>query len=350
MAPSLITHYEVYSAAADQTTLTTPSFTPSNGEVIVVKLTTWDTANGMNAPAGGTQTYSLINTAAPGGFNGWCAIYTATISGSPGAMTISSAVATAVNTRHSMVVERWSSATLAGSPATNSVKSGTGTTATTTLTSVGTNSVVSWCMVDENSRDPAGSTYASSATQDGLFDGHVGSNSVQYFAYQSAASPGTQTFGVSNASSLAWTAVGVEVQGVTVSGDVSMSTTTTVTVAGTNAAVGGATPATSTAIAATGVNSAVGGVSMSTVTAITASADVGRVVPPRRGVLGWDLWSTLAEQAQYEDYYRSMRPVACPNCGEPLRIGPPNQPGVLYCQFDGWQYPRDWDPELHSGM
>lgn len=73
-------------------------------------------------------------------------------------------------------------------------------------------------------------------------------------------------------------------------------------------------------------------------------------VPPRNGVMGWDLWSTLALQAQYEDYYRTVPPVACPNDGEPLRLGPPSQPGVWYCKYDGWQYPRDWDPEVHSGM
>ncbi len=54
-------------------------------------------------------------------------------------------------------------------------------------------------------------------------------------------------------------------------------------------------------------------------------------------VMGWDLYSTLALQAQYEDYYKAQPPVACPNDGEPLRQGPPEQPGVLYCVFDGFQ-------------
>lgn len=67
-------------------------------------------------------------------------------------------------------------------------------------------------------------------------------------------------------------------------------------------------------------------------------------------VMGWDLYSTLALAAQYEDYYKAQPPVACPNDGEPLRQGPPEQPGVLFCPFDGFQYPRDWDPEVHSGM
>jgi hypothetical protein len=68
------------------------------------------------------------------------------------------------------------------------------------------------------------------------------------------------------------------------------------------------------------------------------------------GVTGWDLWSTLAEQAQYADYYKTVPPVACPNDGEPLKLGPSQEPGVWYCPNDGWQYPRDWDPDIHSGM
>lgn len=67
-------------------------------------------------------------------------------------------------------------------------------------------------------------------------------------------------------------------------------------------------------------------------------------------VMGWDLYSTLIQQAEYVNFYRSAIPVACPNDGEPLRLGPPNQPGVHYCPLDGWQYPRDYDPEIHSGM
>lgn len=68
------------------------------------------------------------------------------------------------------------------------------------------------------------------------------------------------------------------------------------------------------------------------------------------GVTGNDLLSTLREQAAYVEYYKSTPPVACPNDGEPLRQGPPSEPGILYCPFDGWQYPRDWDPESMSGM
>jgi hypothetical protein len=68
------------------------------------------------------------------------------------------------------------------------------------------------------------------------------------------------------------------------------------------------------------------------------------------GVTGWDLYSTLQEQAGYIDYYKSQPPVACPNDGTPLVQGPPSEPGTLFCSHDGWQYPRDYDAEMHSGM
>lgn len=64
----------------------------------------------------------------------------------------------------------------------------------------------------------------------------------------------------------------------------------------------------------------------------------------------WQLYSVLEERAEYAIYYRTEPPVACPNDGQPLLPGPPQHPSVLFCQFDGWQYPRDYDPDIHSGM
>jgi hypothetical protein len=64
----------------------------------------------------------------------------------------------------------------------------------------------------------------------------------------------------------------------------------------------------------------------------------------------WERDSILKEQAGYIDYYRSMEPVACPRCGEPLRNGPPQEPAVLYCLFDGWRYPEDYDVNTMAGM
>jgi hypothetical protein len=68
------------------------------------------------------------------------------------------------------------------------------------------------------------------------------------------------------------------------------------------------------------------------------------------GVTGNDLLSTLRLQAEYIEYYRTIPPTSCPNDGEPLRGGPPSEPGILFCPFDGWQYPRDYDPNSMAGM
>ena len=64
----------------------------------------------------------------------------------------------------------------------------------------------------------------------------------------------------------------------------------------------------------------------------------------------WQLDNVLKERAEYAIYYRSQPPVACPNDGVPLLEGPPQAAAVLYCPMGDWQYPRDYDPDIHSGM
>ena len=66
--------------------------------------------------------------------------------------------------------------------------------------------------------------------------------------------------------------------------------------------------------------------------------------------MGYDLLATLQQQAQYREYYDTQPPVACPNDGTPLLEGPPQEPGILYCPHDFWQWPRDYDVESMSGF
>lgn len=212
MALALVASYFVSSGANNTNTITTPSFTPTNGEVIVVKLATSDTTISMGTPTGGSQTYTPRVTVAPGGFRGWCSISTAVIAGSPGAMTISSTPSGVV--RHSMVVERWSGAQLAVTPATGSANGATGA-ANATLTSTGTASIVAWVASDVQSLNPSTRAYLASATEDGLDDAHVSADGVHYYAYQSAAAPDTQTFGLSAPSGMQYVIAGIEVQATT---------------------------------------------------------------------------------------------------------------------------------------
>jgi hypothetical protein len=110
-----------------------------------------------------------------------------------------------------MVVERWSSGQLAATPAVNSTVFGNGDPPSTTLTSGANGSVVSWALVDVAAQNPSTRAYLSSATEENNY--YLSSDGTWYFAYQSAATAGSQTFGLSAPSSgLIWSMVGIEIQ------------------------------------------------------------------------------------------------------------------------------------------
>jgi hypothetical protein len=208
--PSLIASYTVHSAGVDTTNLVTPSFNPANGEVIVAKLVTWDSTNGLGAVSGGGQTYTTRVTGPTSGFNGWVRIVTAVISGSPGAMTVTAA-GSAGNSRHSMVVERWTGQ-LAASPAVNSVTSGSGAPSAN-ITTAAANSALSFVTADAASIDPATRAYRLSAIEEGLWDGHVGANAVFYLAYAAnVGAAGTYAIGLTAPGGQTWVMAGIEVQ------------------------------------------------------------------------------------------------------------------------------------------
>lgn len=205
---TLIASYIVRDTGANTGTLVTPSFTPSNDEVIVVKGTTWDTGtNYGSGPTGGSQTFLKRVEAAPGGFNAYAVVWTATVSGSPGSMTVS--MTPSASSRHSMVVERWTGR-LAATPAVNSPVSGSGTPSTT-VTTTGAGSAVSWCNSDVFSRNPSTRAYLSSAIEEDCYDRSSNSDGVWYYAYQAAATAGAQTVGMSAPGSQGWALAAVEI-------------------------------------------------------------------------------------------------------------------------------------------
>jgi hypothetical protein len=214
VAISLINSYfsvsPVNGIGGDSSSLSTTSFTPSNGEIIVVKATTWDTGTPSGTPSGGGLTYTRRATAAPGGFNPYATIFTAVVSGSPGSMSVTLSPP-ASSSYHSMCVERWAGAQLAATPATNAVIAGT-TTMSTTIDTVAANSIVSWTAVDQSNQNPAGRVYLSSAVDEGVGDGHVNDNDVMYHAYQQAGAAGTQTMGISSPVITKWVLAGIEIQ------------------------------------------------------------------------------------------------------------------------------------------
>jgi len=64
----------------------------------------------------------------------------------------------------------------------------------------------------------------------------------------------------------------------------------------------------------------------------------------------YGLYNILSDQAAEVDYYKGIPPMACPLDGQPLQNGPPNYANVLYCPYDGWQFPRDFDLSTQQGM
>jgi hypothetical protein len=108
-----------------------------------------------------------------------------------------------------MVVERWSSAQLAATPATASTNAST--TCSLTLTTTAPNSIVSWASADWNAVVYTTRTYRTTSTEE-LVTGTSGTDYFAAFAYQSAASAGTQTFGMSAPTGQQAAMVGIEIQ------------------------------------------------------------------------------------------------------------------------------------------
>lgn len=206
--PVLVASYYVTSATPNTNPLVTPPFTPSNGEVVIVKASTWDATIAMSTPTGGGQTYTLRVSSTGAGFRPWVGIWSAVISGSPGSMTVSSTPS--ANSQHDMVVERWSSAQLAVTPVTNSAQNGIGAAASS-LTTSAADSVISWLAGDAQAVNPSGRVYLNSAVEEGLDDQHVSTNGVYYFAYQAVASAGATAYGLSAPTGMQWWIAGIEI-------------------------------------------------------------------------------------------------------------------------------------------
>ena len=64
--------------------------------------------------------------------------------------------------------------------------------------------------------------------------------------------------------------------------------------------------------------------------------------------MSWEqLRSIVQADRQEREFWAGQPPRSCPNDGTPLQSGPD---GTLFCQHDGWTYPRDWDLVTMAGM
>lgn len=204
--------YIVNSAGSDQTTLVTTSFTPADGEIIVVKAQSQrGDGNPFPTPTGGSLTYTLRESDSSVSHDR-VALWTAAVGTSPGSMTVSLGSPGATNNHHSMVVERWQNAQLAGTPA-SVLTTGTASVPSTTLSTVAAGSVVSWLNSDFNAVDGASRVYntTSATPQETGYRFNSGSATF-YWAWQSAAASGSQTFGLTAPSGQNWSLIGIEIQ------------------------------------------------------------------------------------------------------------------------------------------
>lgn len=207
--PTPVAQYYAQISPQGTSPIVTASFTPSNGDWLVVTMDTWDSGSPLGAPTGGGLTYTAQVTTAPGGFNQWCAIYTAPVISSPGSMTVSATPS--VSLRGSICVHRFSSAQIAATPITNKTNGFSSAAASTITPSAGT-SLIPWTAGDASSVDPATRAYLASATQVGLRDDHVGANGVDYHAYQSSTGTSSQSYGLSAPGGMTWVIAAIEVQ------------------------------------------------------------------------------------------------------------------------------------------
>lgn len=192
MAPTLsaATPALVFNDTAGTTSLVTASFTPANGDILVVKATNGDANQTFGTPSGGSLTYTSRVNVGTSGSSTRTAIWTAPVT-TGAAMTVT---LTFTNSRARMMrVEVWTGALLAASPATHSVVGGSGAP-TDSITTAANGSVVTWINGDWAAVDGTSRAYRSAATESAYHlatGGYTG-----YCAYQTAATAGAQTYGL----------------------------------------------------------------------------------------------------------------------------------------------------------
>lgn len=209
MAPTL-SFSNLQTAVQNNNTLTSTSFTPATGDIIVVKAVSGDPIQTMGTPTGGGWTYTNRVSDSTASHTR-AAIWTAPVTTGGTAQTVALTFAGSIEW-HSMLVEVWSGGQLAATPATVDTR-GSGAPSTT-LTTTAANSVVSWVDGDWAAVSPTGRTYnttSATPTDEGVHDGST-TQYVAYYAYQTAASAATQTFGLTAPGGQTWTLLGIEIQ------------------------------------------------------------------------------------------------------------------------------------------
>jgi hypothetical protein len=190
-------------------TVTTTSFTPAVNELIVLKAMSEDNAFTLNPPTatgGGITWTKQIETTTANTCRGilWTGIVTVSTS-------ITVSISNTSNGGYfSAVVERWTGAQLAATPAV--VSAAKNDPYTLQLSTLG-DSVISYADGDWKAIPPGTPTYsAANSVSEGIDDESSKSAYVAYFDYQTATSSGTQTFGVTSPLGRNSMVMGIEIQ------------------------------------------------------------------------------------------------------------------------------------------
>lgn len=197
----------VHSAGIDTSTLTTATFTPAAGDILVVKCVAADRTMTFGTPVGGGWAYTprgSDNTASNVAVAMWSAPVTA--GGTPQTVAVTPG---GTANHHSLCVERWQQAALAPAPAlTNQRGSGAPSASNST---VGQYSVVTWFSGDWAAVDGTSTrVYRSDTSTETMFRWVTG-QFTGYAAFQQAAAPGVQTLGLTAPAGQTWSLLGIEI-------------------------------------------------------------------------------------------------------------------------------------------
>ncbi|MDB5160330.1 MAG: hypothetical protein JWO99_593 [Candidatus Saccharibacteria bacterium] len=214
MAVVLAESYNVNSVSNTiNQTITTPSFTPVTGELIVLKVVSEDTGSPAGTPSatggGITWTKRTENKVAS---TCYAAIWTGIVTAGGSAITVSVTISGGVTGYVSMVLEGWTGAQLGPAPSLCYINGTTGA-ATGTITVVSAGSMVSWLDGDWNASTGT-ITYVGSGppiqtTQDGY---HTATGAyTAYYAYQIGIA-GSQSFGLTSPTTQTYTLLAIEIQ------------------------------------------------------------------------------------------------------------------------------------------
>jgi hypothetical protein len=217
VAITLAGSYFAPSASNAQTqTLTTASFTPATGDVMILKGVTENENVALQTPSatggGITWTKRLENTSVS---TTYAVIWSGVVTSGGSAITVSIgsiANAQAAGGWCSMLVERWSGAQLATTPTTSMLGAMSSAPYTDATTTTAANSIVSFVDGDWNAIAPGTPTYYSASTvQESIHDKSTGSY-VAYYAYQTTTTAGVQTYGVTSPTGRKSMLLSIEVQ------------------------------------------------------------------------------------------------------------------------------------------